>query len=56
MARTWEQRGEREINTAADKVERASKCAGKARSGITAPITPSPELAEIVFKDPPPRT
>ncbi|MEO6094068.1 MAG: SWIB/MDM2 domain-containing protein [Novosphingobium sp.] len=38
------------------KVKATDKPAGGARGGITAPVTPSPELAEIVGKDPLPRS
>ena len=34
----------------------AEKASGGARGGIAKPITPSPELAEIVGKDPLPRS
>jgi chromatin remodeling complex protein RSC6 len=48
MARSREQRGEQETKAAAAKVRKTGKPAGGARGGITAPVTPSPELAEIV--------
>jgi len=48
MARSTEKRGKDE--TAAKK-EAAGKPAGGARGGITAPVTPSPDLAEIVGKN-----
>ena len=48
MAQSREQRGERETAAAEKKVKKTGKPAGGARGGITAPVTPSPELAEIV--------
>jgi chromatin remodeling complex protein RSC6 len=48
MARTAETRGKEETKAAEKKVEKTGKPAGGARGGITAPVTPSPELAEIV--------
>ena len=56
MARTREQRGEQETKAAAAKVKKTGKPAGGARGGITAPVTPSPDLAEIVGKDALPRS
>lgn len=56
MAQTREQRGEQETKAAVDKVKKTGKSAGGARGGITAPVTPSPELAEIVGKDALPRS
>ena len=56
MSRTKEQRGEQETKAAAKKVKKTGKPAGGARGGITAPVTPSPELAEIVGKDQLPRS
>lgn len=56
MARTQEQRGEQETKAAAAKVRKTGKPAGGARGGITAPVTPSPELAEIVGSDRLPRS
>lgn len=56
MARTREDRGEQETKAAVAKVKKTGKPAGGARSGITAPVTPSPELAEIVGGDKLPRT
>jgi chromatin remodeling complex protein RSC6 len=53
MARSTEKRGKDE--TAAKK-EAAGKPAGGARGGITAPVTPSPDLAEIVGKNDLPRS
>ncbi|MGP7795602.1 SWIB/MDM2 domain-containing protein [Sphingomonas sp. CLY1604] len=41
-------RGKDETKAAEKKVEKTGKPAGGARGGITAPVTPSPELAEIV--------
>jgi chromatin remodeling complex protein RSC6 len=48
MARTATKRGKDETKAAENKVEKTGKPAGGARGGITAPVTPSPELAEIV--------
>ncbi len=48
MARTATKRGKEETKAAETKVEKTGKPAGGARGGITAPVTPSPELAEIV--------
>ena len=55
MARTAEQRGKQETKAAVKKVKATDKPAGGARGGITAPVTPSPELAEIVGKNDLPR-
>lgn len=56
MSRTSEERGKQETKAAADKVKKTGKPAGGARGGITAPVTPSPELAEIVGKEKIPRS
>lgn len=56
MARTAEKRGKDETKAAEKKVKATGKPAGGARGGITAPVTPSPELAEIVGKDSLPRS
>lgn len=56
MARTREKRGEEETKAAAAEVKKTGKPAGGARSGITAPVTPSAELAEIVGKESLPRS
>ena len=48
MARTAEKRGKDETATAEKKVKASGKPAGGARGGITAPVTPSAELAAIV--------
>jgi chromatin remodeling complex protein RSC6 len=48
MARSAEQRGKQEMAAAAEKVKATGKPAAGARGGITAPVTPSPELSEIV--------
>lgn len=56
MARTAEKRGKQETAAAEAKVKKTSKPAGGARGGITAPVTPSPELAEIVGKSDLPRS
>ena len=55
MARTAEKRG-KDGTTAGKKVKATSKPAGGARGGITAPVTPSPELADIVGKADLPRS
>src|SRR5687768_5966866 len=55
MARSAEKSGRQETAAAAKKVK-AGKPAGGARGGITAPVTPSPELAEIVGKADLPRS
>lgn len=56
MARSAEKRGKDETAAAEKKVRADGKAAGGARGGITAPVTPSPELAEIVGKDDLPRS
>jgi chromatin remodeling complex protein RSC6 len=56
MARTASKRGKDETKAAEKKVKATDKPAGGARSGITAPVAPSPELAEIVGKDDLPRS
>lgn len=56
MARTATKRGKDETKAAEKKVEKTGKPAGGARGGITAPVTPSPELAEIVGKNDLPRS
>ena len=56
MARTAEKRGKDETAKAEKKVKATGKPAGGARGGITAPVTPSPELAEIVGKKDLPRS
>ncbi len=48
MARTAEKRGKDETKAAEKKVKATGKPAGGARGGITAPVTPSADLAEIV--------
>jgi len=48
MARTATKRGKDETKAAEKKVEETGKPAGGARGGITAPVTPSLELGEIV--------
>ena len=48
MARTATKRGKDETKVAEKKVEKTGKPVGGARGGITAPVTPSPELSEIV--------
>lgn len=56
MAKTAEKRGKVETKSAEKKVKATGKPAGGARGGITAPVTPSAELAEIVGKDDLPRS
>ena len=56
MAKTAEKRGRDETAAAEKKVKATGKTAGGARGGITAPVTPSPELAEIVGKADLPRS
>jgi chromatin remodeling complex protein RSC6 len=56
LARTAEKRGKDETATAEKKVKAIGKPAGGARGGITAPVTPSAELAEIVGKKDLPRS
>ena len=48
MAKSAEKRGKDETKAAAKKVKATGKPATGARGGITAPVTPSPELAAIV--------
>jgi len=56
MAQSREKRGETETKAAEKKVKATGKPAGGARGGITAPVTPSADLAEIVGKDDLPRS
>ncbi|WP_316748790.1 SWIB/MDM2 domain-containing protein [Sphingomonas sp. A2-49] len=56
MARSAETRGKSETAAAEKKVKATAKPAGGARGGITAPVTPSADLAEIVGKDDLPRS
>jgi chromatin remodeling complex protein RSC6 len=56
MAPSREKRGEVETAAAEKKVKATGKPAGGARGGITAPVTPSAELAEIVGKADLPRS
>jgi len=56
MAKTAEKRGKDETKAAEKKVKATGKPAGGARGGITAPVTPSADLAEIVGKDDLPRS
>ena len=56
MARTAEQRGKQETAAAEKKVKKTGKPASGARGGITAPVQPSEDLAEIVGKDQLPRS
>jgi chromatin remodeling complex protein RSC6 len=56
MARTKEERGEQETKAAEKKVKATGKPAGGARGGITAPVTPSDDLAAVIGKDDLPRS
>lgn len=56
MAKSAEKRGKDETAAAEKKVKATGKPAGGARGGITAPVTPSAELAEIVGKNDLPRS
>ncbi len=56
MAKSAETRGKDETAAAAKKVKATDKPAGGARGGITAPVTPSADLAEIVGKSDLPRS
>jgi chromatin remodeling complex protein RSC6 len=56
MAKTAEKRGKDETKAAEKKVKATGKPASGARGGITAPVTPSKELAEIVGKNDLPRS
>ncbi|WP_150127070.1 SWIB/MDM2 domain-containing protein [Sphingomonas panacis] len=56
MARTAEKSGKGETAAAEKKTKAAAKPAGAARGGITAPVTPSADLAEIVGKADLPRS
>lgn len=56
MARSAEKRGKEETVAAQEKVKATGKPTGGARGGITAPVTPSPDLAEIVGKKDLPRS
>ena len=56
MVRSREKRGEEETAAAEKKVKRTGKAAGGAPGGITAPVTPSAELAAIVGKSDLPRS
>jgi len=56
MARSAEKRGKDETAAAEKKVKATGKPAAGARGGITAPVTPSNDLAEIVGKDDLPRS
>ncbi len=56
MARSASKRGKDETKAAEKKVEKTGKPVGGARGGITAPVTPSVELAEIVGGDDLPRS
>lgn len=50
MARTAQKRGKDETRAAVKKAKATGTPAGGARGGITAPVTPSADLAEIVGK------
>ncbi len=56
MARSAEKRGKDETAGVEKKVKATGKPAGGARGGITAPVTPSSELSEIVGKADLPRS
>jgi len=56
MAKSAEKRGKDETAAAEKKVKSTGKPAGGARGGITAPVTPSADLAEIVGKADLPRS
>ena len=56
MARSAEKSGKKDSVATDKKAKTAAKPAGSARGGITAPVTPSSELAEIVGKDDLPRS
>lgn len=56
MARTAEKRGKDETAAAEKKVKATGKPTGGARGGITAPVIPSAELAEIVGEKDLPRS
>ncbi|MBV9826417.1 MAG: hypothetical protein JO001_12200 [Alphaproteobacteria bacterium] len=56
MARSRETRGKDETAAAEKKVKATGKPARGARGGITAPVTPSAELAEIVGNNELPRS
>ena len=53
---TSAKRGEKETKAAVAKVKKTGTAAGGARGGITAPVTPSKELAEIVGSEKLPRS
>ena len=56
MARSAKKRGEDETAAAEKKVKETGKPAKGARGGITAPVTPSSDLAEIVGEKDLPRS
>jgi len=56
MARSAEKRGNDETAAAVKKVKATDKPTSGARGGITAPVTPSADLAKIVGKDDLPRS
>ena len=56
MARSATKRGKDETAAAEKKVKATDKPAGGARGGITAPVTPSADLAEIVGTNDLPRS
>ncbi|MBV9826484.1 MAG: hypothetical protein JO001_12565 [Alphaproteobacteria bacterium] len=56
MVQSRETRGKNETAAAEKKVKATGKPAGGARGGITAPVTPSAELAEIVGNNELPRS
>ena len=56
MARSSEKRGAVKTAAADKKVKAMGKRTGGARGGLMAPVTPSPDLAEIVGKKDLPRS
>ena len=56
MARSAEKRGKDETAAAEKKVKSTGKAAGGARGGITAPVTPSADLAAVVGSGAMPRS
>lgn len=56
MAQSAEKRGKDETSAAEKKLKATRKPVGGARGGITAPVTPSSELAKIVGQKDMPRT
>ena len=56
MARSPDKRGKEETAATATKVKATAKPVSGARGGISAPVTPSADLAQIVGKDDLPRS